>query len=531
MPFKTLASGGGFSANLQLPVPDPIATKYAIKWFGEGNVNLITQRYHRAQVTIDRLRDDVFEFSRTYHPRIVDPSYDAIYMSVLKEFQPKEPIIPWTNGHVFTSNRAPRSSAAGFPYIGMSKGEVFDNPSLCKDMISKWRAVGAGYPIKFPDTQVFFRAQVCDPTKHKIRATWGYPVSVFAEEARFLYPYLDWLKERTDMYPLAYGLEMANGGMQYINNMANLVTSPYHLMIDWSKFDKTIPPWLIRDAFSIFFHAFDLSHVCDSEGIIWEVSEEETKRRISKLIKYFINTPFQMSTGERFMKDGGVPSGSAFTNIIDSIVNAIATRYCIYHTLGGMWVSDMYLGDDGYVVLRSPLSIDALAEFAMQQFGMEINKEKSYITTNPINIKFLGFNNFSGYPARGQDFLIASFIFPERFYGNPDPGYSAVRALGQLWSTLNPKDAIVWLRIIEDLQDDFSFKVEEYLSTLERRKFFKFLLTLGFSLDDLGVPEVIHGIIPAVMPKNDCKRIPVICSYHMESLYQELQTISVWIPP
>nr|APG78301.1 RdRp [Hubei partiti-like virus 16] len=530
MPFKELSLGGGFSANYQLPTPDPIALKYLTKWFGSGNVGLITKKYHRAKVNLERLSDDILEYDRTYTSRIKDPSYDAIYMSVLKDFTPDEPIIPLTNGAIYTDSRTPRSSAAGFPYSGMTKGEIFDNPEITKSITSDWQAVGSGYPIKFPDTKVFFRAQICDPEKHKIRGTWGYPVSMFCEEARFVYPYLDWLKTRTDEYPLAYGLEMANGGMEYINRMSNLVPNSTYIMLDWSKFDKTVPAWLIRDAFSIIIHGFDLSHVKDSEGIIWEVDPSKTKRRIQKFIKYFINTPFQLSDGRRYMKDGGIPSGSAWTNLIDTVVNCLVTRYCFYHTFGGYWISDLFLGDDGFIVAYGPINLDKMAQFARTCFGMELNLDKSYQTSNPINIKFLGFNNFQGKPGRSQDFLIASLLFPERFYGDPDPGFTCVRALGQLWSTLNPAQAMPWYRIVLDIQQDYNIDVLNTLQELSKRKMFKFLLTLGFTLDELTLPEVVNGVIPAVMPKSGCARAPKVYHGDLSSLYNQLQDIDIWYP-
>jgi hypothetical protein len=136
--------------------------------------------------------------------------------------------------------------------------------------------------------------------------------------------------EKTDA-PIAYGIEMATGGMAYINDMCQSHIGKKYIMTDYRQFDKTPPAWLIRDAFSIVFDSFDLKHVEDAEGKVWPVNEVRTQRRIKKLVSYFINTPIRLASGERFRKRGGVPSGSTFTNIINTIINCIVTRFVHYH--------------------------------------------------------------------------------------------------------------------------------------------------------------------------------------------------------
>ena len=59
---------------------------------------------------------------------------------------------------------------------------------------------------------------------------------------------------------------MANGGMDYINDMATRSGSKCYMMGDWTQFDRNIPPWLIRDAFKILEECFDFSKVLDVDG-------------------------------------------------------------------------------------------------------------------------------------------------------------------------------------------------------------------------------------------------------------------------
>lgn len=162
------------------------------------------------------------------------------------------------------------------------------------------------------------------------------------------------------------------------------------------------------------------------------MNPSKTARRWRKIVNYFINTSFRLLTGERFQKSGGVPSGSCFTNIIDTIVNAIITRYCVYHTSGELPKFDMFMEDDSVVMTTTPLNLEDIAKVALDTFGMWLNTTKSYTTSNSAKIKFLSFNNCRGYPVRNQDEIIASFIFPERYHDEVPAEFTAMRCLGNL---------------------------------------------------------------------------------------------------
>lgn len=156
--------------------------------------------------------------------------------------------------------------------------------------------------------------------------------------------------------------------------------------------------------------------------------------RYKRLISYFIHTPIRLNDGRRYKKRGGVPSGSGFTNLIDSIVNAIVTRYSLYHTTGSLPFADLYMGDDSFFASESPISIESLAEFISDVFGMVINVNKSWVTNRLDMIHFLGYYNKDGVAIKPQDTILASFIYPER---KPDSiEVTCARALGQLWSCM-----------------------------------------------------------------------------------------------
>ncbi|KAF0302415.1 RNA-directed RNA polymerase [Amphibalanus amphitrite] len=248
---------------------------------------------------------------------------------------------------------------------------------------------------------------------------------------------------------------------------------------DWSKFDKTIPPWLVRDAFKMVARHIQWDTITDAEGKQWPVNPAKTKRRWEKIVNYFINTPIQLSSGERFIKHGGVPSGSCFTNVIDGIVNALVVRYLIYHQTGQLPLHDLYLGDDFVVLTRKPLNIEEFAADAKEEFSMVLNADKSYQTARHSNLHFLGYHNINGMPYKPIDTTIASSVYPERPTRNKFE--TAARLVGQAYSCFEPEDAKGFFKAAKILVDEMDGvtgeMIEEY--TKEHPHQFKYLQTLA----------------------------------------------------
>lgn len=85
-----------------------------------------------------------------------------------------------------------------------------------------------------------------------------------------------------------------------------------YVSLDYSHYDQSISSWLIEDAFSIIRCAF--TQFSETESKLWDV-----------VIHDFIHKDFALAEG--FVHaDKGVPSGSMFTQIIDSLVNELMIR-------------------------------------------------------------------------------------------------------------------------------------------------------------------------------------------------------------
>jgi len=170
--------------------------------------------------------------------------------------------------------------------------------------------------------------------------------------------------------------------------------------------------------------------------------------------------------------------------------------------MGELPVFDMYMGDDGIIFTNKHPSLESIADVALTAFGSILNVDKSYATSNPCNISFLGYFNEYGFPVRSQDFLLASWIFPERC-GEPDPVFTATRAVGQLWSTMNPGLAVSWYNAINDIVQQYDLQpnwLEDHLAMYPTR--LKFLNLHGIRQTDIYLPHLDgRSLIPDVTPR------------------------------
>jgi len=245
------------------------------------------------------------------------------------------------------------------------------------------------------------------PTDEKLRLIWVYPAHMTFGEGMFAMPLIHAYKQQQKNY--AIWLRYHCGDMRYMYS----VKPPGYtwLAADWSSFYATVPAWLIRDAFAILRENLDFARY-QFRGL---PTDKESLPRLWKcIINYFINTPIKCPDGKVLVTNAGVPSGSYFTNLIDSLVNCIVVHYLLLtmemsysHT--AFWV----MGDDLLVAISdAKLDLNALAATAKTTFGLELNVEKSEVGEFP---NFLGYTmSRNGVPGSNYDRLMAQLCLPSR---------------------------------------------------------------------------------------------------------------------
>ncbi|KAL4702204.1 hypothetical protein ACJJTC_012336 [Scirpophaga incertulas] len=127
----------------------------------------------------------------------------------------------------------------------------------------------------------------------------------------------------------------------------------------------------------------------------------------------------------------------------------ILLRLLFYETTGYLPLGEMYLGDDSFVICDGKINLSDISIIARDEFGMILHPDKSYVTDNPMNVQFLGYYNRRGLPYKGHAFLIASFIYPERYVKTPL--IRTARAIGQMWSTMHSGMAAPWHRLVQHM--------------------------------------------------------------------------------
>jgi hypothetical protein len=210
-------------------------------------------------------------------------------------------------------------------------------------------------------------------------------------ESRFARPLIDHFLAKDT--PMTIGTQKYVIGTKICCNMARGFT----YSLDYSKFDSSIPERFIRDAFNILETWFSPQ---DRKDGAWQL-----------IVNYFIHTPIVLPDGKLYVgKKRGVPSGSFFTQLIDSMVNLFLIHYCLKklgHSLKPWKV--LVLGDDSIFSVDRRLSLSDLA-VQLNKLGISLNLEKSGQNT----YHFLGARWKHALPRETLPEIIRRAIAPEK---------------------------------------------------------------------------------------------------------------------
>lgn len=236
--------------------------------------------------------------------------------------------------------------------------------------------------------------------KHKHRVVSMYDLGVVVVELKWAKPFQEFFG----------GLPIYAGGKD--NRDISMIILDRHsrlhnwLSLDYSSFDTSVSNWLIEDAFDLVKSCFQLT---DAEEKLFDV-----------MVNSFINKTFVLAEG--YLKSTkGVPSGSMWTQIIDTLVNLIIGQTYYYAKLEKRMVQHDFqmiaMGDDNLIQTRMPIDRADIASYISKNFGMVVNADKS--EQNGEN----EVSNFPKFLARswtsfGQDRpclqVFSRMLFPER---------------------------------------------------------------------------------------------------------------------
>lgn len=315
--------------------------------------------------------------------------------------------------------------------------------------------------------------------ENKTRLVWGFPYSMTVIEGLLAYPLLE--KFKGGNTPMAFAMTTMHLGTK-------LVTASYHsewsYSIDMSAFDASISSYLINQAFDILQTWFNLDDVEPRSGLLVREVFEVVRR-------YFITAPIVMPDGNIYKgRRHGVPSGSFFTQMIDSIVNVIIAGTISSRFSMNVDKSEVFvLGDDLLMWSNRDVSLDVISRYATEVFGVQFNAAKSKKMRYTEPVQYLGRVWTNGLPDLDVSEILKRMVYPERFRkysADPDYAERQVRLLimsfaAQYWTALSIAQRVygstTWYNKGGAMLDIHTYRAsggrdlrvsEEHLSGLER---------------------------------------------------------------
>jgi hypothetical protein len=333
--------------------------------------------------------------------------------------------------------------SSGLPEC-VSKGEAFDND------LERAMKIASGSRLAEPCI-AYHRVQhggkdnKGNPMGPKTRLVWGYPQSQFLLEARFAPLLLERYKLRSN--PMTLGLYKSQIGTR----MLAIRNAGVFYSLDFSGFDSSIPPELVSFAFGVLKTHF-------------RTFTEDEQKSWDKVVDYFIHTPIMMPNGIVWQKHRGVPSGSYFTSMVDSIVNYLAITYAWLVTHGQPLDPDhiLVLGDDSIVGHSVNVPLSKLAD-VLTDLNLVMNVQKTRVGYSGRDWPhFLGHDWVWGMPDRDIEESWKQTSFPEKPSGIKDPHSRAmIRAFSR------SSDAVsIWKMLVALSPVETNFFLKMYSAAL-----------------------------------------------------------------
>jgi len=197
-----------------------------------------------------------------------------------------------------------------------------------------------------PPCQAVARRAIQRQGVNKSRLIWAYPMSMSLIEATFSKPLYDILYQ-TNLF--GWSVEyLSSGASRLYDEMWGLRChgNSIRFGLDWEKFDAHVQARAINWAFSVLKRMLDLDF--------------DQAKQFELVREYFLNTPL-MYRKRCYRKVQGVPSGSGFTQIIDSLVNmyihtdlilSVSINESRIKTWDQIYSYANFLGDDSIIRLK-----------------------------------------------------------------------------------------------------------------------------------------------------------------------------------
>ncbi|BDB16244.1 RNA-dependent RNA polymerase [Aspergillus protuberus partitivirus 1] len=329
-----------------------------------------------------------------------------------------------------------RDTSAGSTFMGYKKGDVMEeiyHEARWLGHRMKQDGEGTFNPSKmrFPPCLAGQRGGMSERDDPKTRLVWIYPAEMLVVEG-FYAPlmYRDFMND-----PNSPMLNGKSAPRLYTEWCCNIRDGETLYGMDFSAFDTKVPAWLVYAAFDILkqnvnFATFGGKPVSKLEAQKW-------KNVWDGMVWYFVNTPILMPDGRMFRKFRGVPSGSWWTQMIDSVVNYVLIEYladCQAVEIRNLRV----LGDDSATRANDQFDLER-AKLDCEPTGMVLKPEKCDRTKDPTQFKLLGTTYRNGHAHRPTSEWFKLALYPESSVLSLDMSFTRLIGLwlgGAMWDKM-----------------------------------------------------------------------------------------------
>ena len=175
------------------------------------------------------------------------------------------------------------------------------------------------------------------------------------------------------------------------------------LSLDYSAYDQSIPSWLIKASFDVIKSWFVFRN-------------DREKRLFDVIVNDFVNKSFVWKEGKLVRAYHGVPSGSMYTQIIDTIANWIMIQ-TYYNSKGREeTVACNICGDDNLIFHHGWLDEADLCSYLTKNFGIVAHPDKcDRGTCKTDDPKYLSRTWRLRDVYRNPKVLVSKMLCPERF--------------------------------------------------------------------------------------------------------------------
>jgi len=161
------------------------------------------------------------------------------------------------------------------------------------------------------------------------------------------------------------------------------------LSVDFTQFDASVP-------FEVLRHVF---------GIMASWFTRESGAQIRFLAEAFMRTGIVLPDGYRHgdERTGGIPSGSGWTNWVDSIANLWVWHYAVHRDRPstGRVLKALVNGDDGVLCFKGISSIPRLSEILFNDLGMLVKMDPAKNLISGEHVRFLQMDHHVSYRVEG----------------------------------------------------------------------------------------------------------------------------------